>query len=464
MTTQANTADAAIAMPCVRVDVVEAGTRPRRARMACVIDREITFSTNHLESYCLARWEPIVFDALVVAAAVEFCDHIQRRPAQHWGRAFELRIPVHDPNRWNSQTVSVTLKDALDFLTGDRWEITFVARQKPAHVPHQYPFDMPGTSCAVIPFSEGLDSRAVAGLMDLEMGDQLIRVRLGTKQFQRTGSNSGKKQPFTSVPYRVKPKKGQFVESSARSRGFKFSMVSGIAAYLVKADRIIVTESGQGSLGPALVPVGQAYEDYRNHPLFTDRMERFLKALFGYELRFEFPRLWHTKGETLAAFVKDCSDGASWKTTWSCWQQNRHSSVGGRKRQCGACAACLLRRLSVHAAGLTESSETYIWKNLSASTFEGGAAPAFDRITKAQREYAIAGTLHLDHLAALQQSPANKGTLDLAISQLSRSRAMPEADVQASLTRLLNKHESEWMQFLEVLGPDSFVANWAARP
>lgn len=462
--TPSNHEEAGSAGPCVRVDVVEAGSRPRRGRLACEIDGDLTFSTSHLESYCLAQWKPVVFDALVVAAAVEFCDRIQRRHAQHWGRDIELRIPVHDLDRWNARAVSLALKDTLDFLTGDRWLISFVPRQMPAYVPHQFPFDIPDESCAVIPFSEGLDSRAVAGLMHREMGDKLIRVRLGTKEFLPVPGASGMKQPFTSVPYRVKPKRGEFVESSARSRGFKFSMVSGIAAYMIKADRIIVTESGQGSLGPALVPVGQAYEDYRNHPLFTDRMESFLKALFGHDVRFEFPRLWHTKGETLAAFVRDCTDGASWKTSWSCWQQNRHSSVAGRKRQCGVCAACFLRRLSVHAAGLTEAPETYVWENLSAPTFESGAAPAFDRITKSQREYAIAGTLHLDHLAMLRRSKTNKGTLDLAVSQLSRSRALPEADVRTSLDRLLAQHESEWMRFLEALGPDSFVANWAARP
>ena len=84
----------------------------------------------------------------------------------------------------------------------------------------------------------------------------------------------------------------------------------------------------------------------------------------------------------------------SWNTTWSCWQQNRHSSVAGRKRQCGVCAACFLRRLSVHAAGLEEVPETYVWENLSARSFEAGAASAFSRITTAHREYAIAGALH----------------------------------------------------------------------
>lgn len=450
-------------IPSLRVDVVETGQRPRRGRTPCEIGGELKFSTEHLESYCLAQWEPVVFDALVVAAAVEFCDRLQRRKTQHWGRNFEVCIPVHDPDRWNAVSVSASLKDALEFLTGDRWELSFIARQAPAPVPHQFQFGFPSDARAVIPFSEGLDSRAVAGLMHRELGDSMIRVRLGTKQFLPGTSESDVKQPFTSIPYKVKPKIGEFGESSARSRGFKFSLVSGIAAYMVKANRIIVTESGQGALGPVLAAVGQVYEDYRSYPPFMDRMQVFLMALFNHCMHFEFPRLWYTKGETLAAFVRECDDGGAWGATWSCWQQNRQSSVDGRKRQCGICAACMLRRLSVHAAGLCEPPETYLWERLCATTFESGAALGFVHITQALHEYAIAGTLHLDHLATLQRSPMNKGMIDLTVSQLSRSRALPEDTVRASLGRLLNQHESEWMSFLDSLGPQAFVANWVGR-
>lgn len=450
--------------PPVRVDVIERGQPARRERIPCEIDGDLKFSTEHLESYCLAQWEPVIFDALVVAAAVEFCDRLQRRNSQHWGRAFEVCIPVHDPDRWKAVPVSASLQDALEFLTGDRWALCFVARNAPAHVPRQFPFDLPSDARAVIPFSEGLDSRAVAGLMHREFGDGLIRVRLGTKEFLPGISASGVKQPFTSIPFRVKPRNAEFGESSARSRGFKFSLVSGIAAYMVKANRIIVTESGQGALGPVLATVGQGYEDYRSYPPFMDRMAVFLKGLFHHHVDFEFPRLWHTKGETLGAFVRECADGGSWATTWSCWQQNRQSSVDGHKRQCGICAACMLRRMSVHAAGLTETSDTYVWESLSAPTFEAGAAPGFAHTTKALREYAIAGTLHLDHLATLRKSPMNNGMIDLTISQLSRSRGLPEDTVRASLDRLLNQHEREWMSFLDSLGPQAFVTNWVGRP
>ena len=88
------------------------------------------------------------------------------------------------------------------------------------------------------------------------------------------------------------------------SRGFKFAMISGLAAYLTGAKRIIVPESGQGALGPPLVSVAHAHRDYRNHPLFAHRMERLLVALLEQPIRYEFPRLWYTKGETLATLCR----------------------------------------------------------------------------------------------------------------------------------------------------------------
>ncbi len=444
-----------------RIHVVEPGIRVRGGWERCRIGENIEFSTERLESYCIAKWEPVVYDALLVAAAVEFADRTEHRPALTWHRDFELLIPVHEPQRWRNKAVSEALREVLNFLTGDRWQIEFCKRRKRASAPAQCQFDLPAELNAVIPFSDGLDSRCVAGILHREMGDKLIRVRLGTKWWNGS-SHSRTKQPFTSVPYSVSPGKRQFAESSARSRGFKFALISGLAAYLTKAGSVIVPESGQGALGPALVTVGQGYEDYRSHPLFTVRMERFLWELLGHEVRFQFPQLWQTKAETLKEFVGDCTDGAAWSETWSCWQQNRQSSVTGKKRQCGICAACLLRRLSVHAAGLTEPKETYVWENLSAPAFEEGAAPAFPKrkITRALREYAIAGALHLDHLAQLRKSAANAANLNLTAFQLSRALGMDAADVCSRLTRLLSQHEAEWKSFIGSLGQASFLGNW----
>ncbi len=68
-------------LPSIRVDVVEAGARTPRSSLPCVIGQNLKFSTESMESYFFAQWEPVVYDALLVAAAVEYCDRTQRRPA-----------------------------------------------------------------------------------------------------------------------------------------------------------------------------------------------------------------------------------------------------------------------------------------------------------------------------------------------------------------------------------------------
>jgi hypothetical protein len=119
--------------------------------------------------------------------------------------------------------------------------------------------------------------------------------------------------------------------------------------------------------------------------------------------------------------------------------------------------------LSVHGAGLSEEKETYVWENLSASKFEAGAARSFARrkITRALHEYAIAGALHLDHLAQLRTSAASTGPLSLCAFQLGQSLGLPEAEVRAKLDRLLAQHEKEWKAFMESLGQSSFLGSWA---
>jgi hypothetical protein len=121
--------------------------------------------------------------------------------------------------------------------------------------------------------------------------------------------------------------------------------------------------------------------------------------------------------------------------------------------------------MSIHAAGIADVQSAYVWENLRASSFDGGAAAGFDRkkITRAMREYAIAGTLHMDHLAALKDSPGGLRTLDLHAFQLSRALGEPQTDVRSKLDRLISQHEQEWRSFVHSLGKNSFVADWAVK-
>ena len=87
-------------IPEKAIDVVEAGRRPRKGRVAFDLGRDFKFSTAALESYAFARWEPVIYDAMVVAAAIEFADRTIKRPTRGWTRKIELHIPVLLPIRW----------------------------------------------------------------------------------------------------------------------------------------------------------------------------------------------------------------------------------------------------------------------------------------------------------------------------------------------------------------------------
>ena len=386
----------------------------------------------------------------------------------NWARSFSVRIPVHEPDRWNSLEVSIPLIQALNLVTGDEWHIDFVGRRTTKQPPRQQFLRPPAGSCAVVPYSDGLDSLMVARLIESKKGDTLIRVRLGTTSVSKGPSTNGV-VPFASVPYGVSYDPRRAVESSSRSRGFRFALLSGVAAYLAQTTKVILPESGQGSLGPSLIPVGQAARDYRTHPVFTKAIEDFLSALLDHRPRYSLPRLWSTKGETLRLFLEKRPRDASWRDTQSCWQDQRHVSVESKRRQCGVCAACMLRRMSVHAAQAKEPRTTYVWEDLSVERYEDGAAPTFRKRQPqgAMYEYAIAGTLHLEHLARLGRQDKNTSELDLEVLRLAEafdsSGLASEEKIRTRLFRMLKAHEQEWNAFLDDLGPGSFVTRWATR-
>jgi 7-cyano-7-deazaguanine synthase in queuosine biosynthesis len=438
------------------IDVVEAGHTSRKGHIAFDLDRDLEFSTEALRSYAFAAWEPVIYDAMVVAAAVEFSDRIVKRPLRGWARRIDLRIPVHSPNRWTNPAVANALHRALGFLTDDFWTVEFVKRSKSVSPPLQEFLPFPRPTEAVIAYSDGMDSRAVAGIESKTRGDKLVRVRVGAKASSKPVVN-GQLQPFARVPYKFKKSLGNG-ETTARSRGFKFALISGLAAYLANANEIVIPESGQGAIGPALVTVSHAYPDYRNHPRFTAQMAVFLRALLGKEFMFSFPRLWHTKGETLREFSV-LPEGDSWRDTKSCWRNSRWSSLNGKLAQCGICAACMLRRMSVHAAGLSESSGIYVCEDLTASSLTEAIHPDFKRRSPAFQQYAIAGTLHLDHMADMAGSDARSSVRQHALLT-GMALGMPGPAVEQYLVGMFERHASEWNSFVNDLGARSFIRKW----
>ena len=442
-----------------RVDAIEIGEAPREGARVATLGHAITLSIEGLKDFFFADWRCDLIDLLVIAAAVEYCDLSVRRPSWGWARSFDLLVAVHDDEHWSSPSVSDALEEALAFLTGDRWNVSFTKRREPVVKlkPRRFVFDTPDK--VIMPYSDGLDSRAVAAIVEDEEKGGLVRVRLGSKGVD-SSKVPRKKRRFATVPFEVKLGKRERVESSARSRGFKFAVITGIAAQLAPVDRIVVTESGQGALGPILASSGQSYPDYRVHPAFTRRIERLFQALTDKAPIYEYPRIWKTKGETLAK-ASALANPPTWHDTRSCWQDSRRVSFDGTRRQCGVCAACMLRRMSIHRAGIEEPASEYIWEDLGAAEMEDGAVAGFSGMSPAFRDYALAGILHLDHLAALSGSDLHKRTVRRVARETADALGMEMTEGQRALTGLLERHRAEWLDFLVSLGNSSFVARVA---
>lgn len=448
------------------LDVVEpsAGSRKRSKgdNLVAQVDRDIIFDLSILDTYRYEGWKPIHYDLLLACAAVEFADRRCRRRAGRWSRSFRVTLPVLEPAAWRQPHVLGNLQDTLNHLTGDNWRFCFVQATGPVENgtrQRTLPFDR--NKEFAIAYSDGLDSRCVSGIFDTD--GSAVRVRLT----QHKDPIKDGERPFDRIPFKVKVKSAR--ESNVRSRGFKFAAIGAVAAHLSNLTKIIVPESGQDALGPVLLPLHNVYPDYRNHPAFFRRMERFIKGLLEYSVVYEQPRLWHTKGETIRDYLAlPGTRRESVLNTRSCWQQRWNARLDGKRRQCGLCAACLLRRMSMNAAEVREPADTYTFGDLTAPSYEA-AIPRGDglRLSRSMLEYGIVGARHLQRLAAMAEWPDT--ALRPYVFEIAHATGLPEQETCIALRRLLLEHAEEWRNFDSAQGPRSFMKSWTegarnARP
>jgi 7-cyano-7-deazaguanine synthase in queuosine biosynthesis len=389
---------------------------------------------------------------------------VARHHSQAWRRNIELSIPLRERAFWD-ENIKHLLQDCLDLVTGDVWQISFSEGRKPLVVNPQAPLQLKSQSISAMPFSDGLDSLAAARLHAIAYPDDtLVLVTSGSKRdadraFRIKGLNGRRHR--VAVPFHL-PKSERFrhIEPTYRSRGFVFNVIVAAAAYLLEARRVIVPESGQGSLGPALAPIGNEAPDMRMHPVFTHRLSVFLERALGRAIQFEHPHLWQTKGQTLERLRKEQLD-ADWWETRSCARDQRHVRLEGYPRiQCGICAACLLRRQSLRAAGLDAAREPYLWPNLKASRLQDAGAAGARVPRKNDIDQAYCAVLASEDLARFAGNSGSRDTIAMAAVEVAEALNKDINGTMQNIEGLLKRHRDEWHGFVGDQGSGSFVAEW----
>lgn len=305
------------------------------------------------------------WDFLSLALAVNAADNVlERAPSPDgWTRQIELEVVLYEPEPY--QVLAKEIEQALRFLTGDFWKLTFVDGGYPPPRPKSpVRFD---ADCVCL-LSGGLDS--LVGALNLtEEGRQPLLVSQTAKGDKETQSlfatGLGGNERHLQWNQNIRPKV-EDIEGSTRGRSIGFFAFAAVAAdhlATVRPDRpspieVFVPENGLISLNVPLNPgrVG-SLSTKTTHPVFMDRLQKLWDAL-GIPAVLHLPYAAKTKGEMMAECkVPDVLAKVATQAT-SCGRFVRNGY-----KHCGRCVPCLVRRASFIRAGI-EDDTTYVYPML----------------------------------------------------------------------------------------------------
>ncbi len=316
---------------------------------------------------------PVVRDLLDVAAAVYLADlAVPRGRNEQFVRAFELHVPVREPDAWAA--ASEDLGRLVYLLTGDNLALTFHPRVAGAtsRSPRPSPARPPAGIAAfdgVCLLSGGLDSLA-GGVALLQTGRRPLFVshrsgnptsawaqRNAARALREISPGFGQVQvdlmPHRTATSPTFPPPEQR-EVSRRSRSLVFlalgtAAAAGLAASLhCEAPPVYLFENGVLTAALPFAPSRSGALSTRStHPAVLYLFNSLCRRL-GLTASVLNPFLYRTKGEILADILRPNLPVDDLQATVSCWM------TGRRHRACGGCVPCLIRRISLLAAGLPD--------------------------------------------------------------------------------------------------------------
>jgi 7-cyano-7-deazaguanine synthase in queuosine biosynthesis len=311
------------------------------------------------------RPSEVAVDLALLAAAVTAADTRISRATESqdaWTREIDLHLPVSEPAIWTAQIP--LLAKTLNFLTGDRWSLSFRDRIPTLPILAAAPTTLrtANPSCICL-FSGGLDS--FIGAIDLlTAGETPILISHywdgETSKHQNLCSTALKQRYQNAQIDHVRARVGfpnDTVEDSAaentlRGRSFLFFALAALAADAVGGDMVIhVPENGLISLNVPLDPLRLgALSTRTTHPYYMARFNDLLHALnFNCQLSNRYGH--QTKGQMTrgcadleflqleAHKTMSCSSPA--KARWARDEEQR------QPKHCGYCVPCLIRRAAI---------------------------------------------------------------------------------------------------------------------
>lgn len=360
----------------MRIDVSIKATGSTQGEFApveiCTASRshETTLDLQYASLYRrFGRPNPLSLDFLFLASLVYVVDKLIPRSegSDAWTRDLSLRVPLRDPRPFRK--VRTQLQDALSFLTGDNWRLSFSStdhslvrpkrRQRRGRRTVRPQTVDPKAVCL---FSGGADS--LTGAIDwLEThGDEELLL-IGHYDGDVAGPKSDQKSLVPDIlaeyPSRVEllqPRIGQSPggnDDTFRSRSFLFlAMGLLVSNELPGTVPLIMPENGTIALNTPLTPSRRGSCSTRTaHPYFLSSVQSIVRNL-GMSTTITNTLADKTKGEV---FDRCANKPLLQKIiSQSCSCAKRGHNVNWLHRNashCGMCMPCVYRRAALHKVG-----------------------------------------------------------------------------------------------------------------
>ncbi|MBU9185204.1 adenine nucleotide alpha hydrolase family protein [Burkholderia multivorans] len=430
---------------------------------------DIKVRPDRLSAYCFRQSDGLAHDLMTLIGAVKYADRkLMRHHSKGWERYLHIELPVFRLNIWLQQSVQDSLVHCLNYLTGDIWSFSFTERTGRPPTLGQSPLSgisLSNRDLLFVPFSHGLDSYGQVRLWQCEHPDTEVVCVFADARISGVDHGDGLNRrtsehiQYVRVPVSVKPMRR--AEPSFRSRPFMFYLLAGLGAIESGANKVMIPENGQGSIGGSLIVTGHEAKHRSCYPGFTAKLSRFVEALTGKRVKFYHPALFKTKGAVLRALADVGEDvRAVLARHSSCSCDARLTSRDGRMFHCGLCGNCLLRRAAEHSVDLDGTTE-YLFEDLSAGTLESALRSGNGEVKmRFFHDLARNGARDMQRLADLV-SASSGSAAQVAAIDLARFVDGGIEYATSSLSRLLNCHAAEWGEFLSACGENSWISRTA---
>ena len=409
-----------------------------------------------------AEISPQLLDLLEIALACYLADRVSPRdPKRHsnsnWIRVMKLRIGVRSVEFWHNVEIQDNLKGLLNFLTDDDWQIDFVPLLgKDRLFESQLQLALkPISPPRVALFSGGLDSfSGAANMMAIDRDSDFVLVSGATnyrqiskqrkqieclKRLERPG---GIAHALVEFGIKWEGSDDAKQEKSQRTRGLLFVMLGCIASVNAGSNILEIYENGIGAIN---LPFDSSQISAMNsksvHPTTLVYIEQLISSVIGCEFEIRNDFLFSTKGEMCKSLRDEVLGGI--RDTFSC--DGFPVRVSG-KPQCGVCTSCLLRRVSLEAAGLNRYEDGDGYGMDLANIDSNPSLNQLNALRAMEWHFEILRNC-LESGNTWEKLTANFPEIATLVAHLANRRQIEPTLLQRNICRLFQSFFNEWMEY-----------------